>query len=395
MTGGPSYTGYLYDGEGSRIASGTLTSLSCNFATNGFSLTKSWVRNAGNQEGEWNGSGVWQHTNIYDGSSLMATYSAQGSDTYFALNDWLGTKRAEVSPDGCFSTFESLPYGDDLTSSGDCPDATEQHYTGKERDTESGNDYFGARYYASSMGNFMSADPMMASAKIWDPQTWSRYAYARNNPLIMIDPTGEAEVTAGQCAQDKRCVTVNVNVIYDKNANGGKGLTDAQKSAFEKNQLQTAKDQFGNADIHLNVTYSAGGVSTHDGQMYASGLKSDALNVVVTDQVGTAGSFMAGKTAISLINANSTDKSDLPTEMSHHFMGDTRGVLNWITGYDPTGISRGVSDALFDSLNDSERAWMNHLDQHSGPMSHYPLASAFHHNAEVFQRYITPTTKPQ
>jgi RHS repeat-associated protein len=32
-------------------------------------------------------------------------------------------------------------------------------YTGKERDTESGNDYFGARYYASSMGRFMSPDP--------------------------------------------------------------------------------------------------------------------------------------------------------------------------------------------------------------------------------------------
>jgi RHS repeat-associated protein len=31
-------------------------------------------------------------------------------------------------------------------------------FTGKERDTESGNDYFGARYYASSMGRFMSPD---------------------------------------------------------------------------------------------------------------------------------------------------------------------------------------------------------------------------------------------
>jgi len=30
------------------------------------------------------------------------------------------------------------------------------HSTGKERDTESGNDYFGARYYAGSMGRFMS-----------------------------------------------------------------------------------------------------------------------------------------------------------------------------------------------------------------------------------------------
>jgi RHS repeat-associated protein len=94
-------------------------------------------------------------------------------------------------------------------------------YTGKERDTESGLDYFGARYYGSSMGR-MSPDPLMASAKTWDPQTWNRYAYARNNPLKFIDPTGMAEVNAADCAKDKACVAVNANVIYDKNANGGK-----------------------------------------------------------------------------------------------------------------------------------------------------------------------------
>jgi hypothetical protein len=44
--------------------------------------------------------------------------------------------------------------------------------------------------------------------------------------------------------------------------------------------------------------------------------------------------------------------------------------------------------------NDFERAWMRNIDQHSGPLSYYPLASAFHHDAEVFQRSIQPTTKP-
>jgi hypothetical protein len=53
-----------------------------------------------------------------------------------------------------------------------------------------------------------------------------------------------------------------VNVIYDKNANGGKGLTDKQKADFQKGQLQNAKDQFGDADIHLNVTYTAGAATT-------------------------------------------------------------------------------------------------------------------------------------
>jgi RHS repeat-associated protein len=46
--------------------------------------------------------------------------------------------------------------------------------TGKERDAESGNDYFGARYYASSMGRFMSPDPSRLSIMPNNPQTWNR-----------------------------------------------------------------------------------------------------------------------------------------------------------------------------------------------------------------------------
>jgi RHS repeat-associated protein len=61
-------------------------------------------------------------------------------------------------------------------------------FTGKERDTESGNDYFGVRYY-SSMGRFLSPDPKAASGHAADPQTWNRYAYTDNNPLKFIDPT--------------------------------------------------------------------------------------------------------------------------------------------------------------------------------------------------------------
>jgi RHS repeat-associated protein len=64
-------------------------------------------------------------------------------------------------------------------------------YTGKERDAESGLDYFDARYYGSSMGRFMSPDPVFASPeRVADPQQWNMYAYVRNNPLSRTDPTG-------------------------------------------------------------------------------------------------------------------------------------------------------------------------------------------------------------
>ena len=64
--------------------------------------------------------------------------------------------------------------------------------TGKERDAESGLDNFGARYNASSMGRFMTPDPLyIEEQKMLDPQQLNLYSYVhRNNPLSLTDPTG-------------------------------------------------------------------------------------------------------------------------------------------------------------------------------------------------------------
>jgi RHS repeat-associated protein len=265
-------------------------------------------------------------------------------------------------------------------------------FTGKERDSESGLDNFGARYDSSSMGRFMTPDPLMASARVWDPQTWNRYSYSLNNPLMFIDPTGMKEVTADECKKDPHCTTLNVNVIYDKNA----GLTDKQKADFEKTQLQYAKDEYGNADIHLNVTFTPGAVSTDDkGNTQVSGTQAGALNVVVTDRVieGRSG-ISAGGVAASFIPANSIDKQELAHEIAHHLAGDTQGWRSWIKNHDPD-YSGNLLNAILDAGNKTERIWMNTFDTHSGAFSHYPLASAFNHNARVFQKMIQPTTKPQ
>ena len=62
-------------------------------------------------------------------------------------------------------------------------------FTAKERDAESGRDYFGARYYGSALGRFTSPDPSgLLAQKPQDPQSWNLYAYARNNSLANVDP---------------------------------------------------------------------------------------------------------------------------------------------------------------------------------------------------------------
>jgi RHS repeat-associated protein len=61
----------------------------------------------------------------------------------------------------------------------------------KERDTEIGLDYFGARYFSGAQGRFTIPDPKEFPHDITDPQSWNKYGYVRNNPLRLVDPDGE------------------------------------------------------------------------------------------------------------------------------------------------------------------------------------------------------------
>jgi RHS repeat-associated protein len=53
-------------------------------------------------------------------------------------------------------------------------------FTGKERDQESGLDYFGARFYGAALGRFTSLDDGI-DQDVEDPQSWNLYSYIRNN----------------------------------------------------------------------------------------------------------------------------------------------------------------------------------------------------------------------
>ena len=91
------------------------------------------------------------------------------------------------------------------------------HFTGKERDTESGNDNYGARYYVSSMGGFLSPDWTEDPSAIpygdtSNPQSFNLYSYAGNNPVANSDDDGHdciynngdgtRYVLGGDCASD-------------------------------------------------------------------------------------------------------------------------------------------------------------------------------------------------
>lgn len=97
-------------------------------------------------------------------------------------------------------------------------------FTGKERDAETGLDYFVARYYGSNLGRFMTPDPQFVQSRMFgDPQSWNLYGYVRNNPLRFIDPTGEAIELIGTEEQRRKQLQALQNAAGSK---AGKYLYD-------------------------------------------------------------------------------------------------------------------------------------------------------------------------
>jgi RHS repeat-associated protein len=85
-------------------------------------------------------------------------------------------------------------------------------FAGKERDAESGLDYFGARYYGSALGRFTSPDwsskaSPVPYAKLDNPQSLNLYSYVGNNPLSRNDPDGHLANCAGDTGQQAQCAS--------------------------------------------------------------------------------------------------------------------------------------------------------------------------------------------
>jgi RHS repeat-associated protein len=176
--------------------------------------------------------------------------------------DWLGTHRVRSDSTGTAREWcTDTPYGMNLNCVGQS-DSSPMHFTGKQRDWESGLDNFGARYFGggNSLGRFMSPDPLLSSGRPWDPQTWNRYSYARNNPLAIVDPTGLYDLNNTCAADDKKC-----NKQFRRHARDlAKGLKNLQKKVDkmkdgpEKTRLQAALKAFGTQGDNNGVNVSFG-----------------------------------------------------------------------------------------------------------------------------------------
>lgn len=140
---------------------------------------------------------------------VVAEYMTQApaTSTSYIFADHLGSVRVITDSSGAVkSRHDYFPFGEELAAaysgrSGvtgySATESIRERFTGKERDSESGFDYFLARYYSSAQGRFQSADrPSNAGVHLQCPQSWNSYTYGLNNPLRFVDPNGEASVGA-------------------------------------------------------------------------------------------------------------------------------------------------------------------------------------------------------
>jgi RHS repeat-associated protein len=156
-------------------------------------------------------------------------------------------------------------------------------FTGKERDSETGLDYFGARYFGSNMGRFMSPDAFYKDSHVADPQSWNEYAYARNNPLRYVDPTGENATVTTNCTTTNNQTTCNVNIsasiaIY---ADSGSGLTQNQLNAAAQTMQSSIQNAWTGSFTQDGVTYNVStqvSVSVYGSESAAA--SSGAQNVI-------------------------------------------------------------------------------------------------------------------
>jgi RHS repeat-associated protein len=126
---------------------------------------------------------------------LLAPVDARAQEeAVYYHTDAIGSVRMVTDASGAVvARYDYLPFGEPWPATPPNPNPDVRQFTGKGRDTETGLDYFGARYYASQTGRFTTVDPVLdIDQALVDPQRWNRYTYVRNNPFRYVDPDGRA-----------------------------------------------------------------------------------------------------------------------------------------------------------------------------------------------------------
>jgi RHS repeat-associated protein len=205
-------------------------------------------------------------------ASALAQGTAPQVVEYYHL-DALGSVRAVSNASGqLVERHDYLPFGEECTT-GNCAAplraAQPRQFTGKERDAETGLDYFGARYYGSRIARFTTVDPVYTwTENFVDPQRWNRHAYSRNNPLRFTDPDGRI---------------IN-DAALQNNRDYQKWKADYLSQEGAQSQWNALNDDPG---ITVNISWDSRGMSSvTDGYVWDETGKLTTVNVTLAAKTG-------------------------------------------------------------------------------------------------------------
>ena len=290
--------------------------------------------------------------------------SAGGEKVQWLVADHLGTPRMVIDQNGTLTSVKRhdyLPFGEELfagtggrtTALGYAGnDGVRQQFTQKERDVETGLDYFLARYYSSVQGRFTSTDPLRASGRPSVPQSWNRYTYVLNNPLSLVDPTGLVDDDAQQKQQQQQKQAeqqipqqgyyIVIKVGPNERINGRQTVNGHQVTVIgSRRQLQITVYNNGKEVKSSNVTVSEI-VQSKDPTVTKNGKTVPAPDAI--------------KTVIAL-GASDSQNKEFSTGEEGKTIGDTQQLV--IAAPNPKTAERIANDFNKQKLSQEERIIFN------------------------------------
>jgi RHS repeat-associated protein len=295
---------------------------------------------------------------------LSGTKPAAPCTTCYLSVDHLGSTRAltDGATGNVVERHDFLPFGEELSAGVGgrtaglkyltSPDLLDirQRFTGKERDAETGLDWFETRYLSSAQGRFTSPDPLFIRySRLADPQSLNLYAYAHNNPLKFVDPLGMEVFVTGEYtdeylkqlnSRDKAAFQVTRNAktgqlvagkVTGKLTDSEKALLNAINSKDATATINTVRNDptvgFGQSDGPGKATVDVGDVAKFGSASNQGGI--------------TPGGSTAHETVEALMTAQGMSVRDAHMAVGQLFPGMMITGQSMIPG--PTGTVAGLS----------------------------------------------------
>lgn len=262
-------TTYVYDGDGNRLEKSQPPS----------GLYKIYWYGAGTEIlDESDGSGNFTNEYVFFGGKRIAMRNVSAGNIYYYEEDMLGSSRTMVQAGQTSVCFDAdfLPFGYEKDVTTTC--TQNYKFEGKERDTETNNDDFGARYYSSQFGRWLSADwssvpAPVPYANLTNPQTLNLYAMVSDNPESFADLDGHCgQIVPGAAIATQPCSNPGSNTHEDEGNGFNSGISSAECS------MGSCQTQ---AEESAQSSQIAAQQAANQQKKKANPLKDDKGNVVV------------------------------------------------------------------------------------------------------------------